>query len=44
MPVPLRVWAALALILSAGACSPAPPQPTGDATVPLGPDAIEGDD
>jgi hypothetical protein len=42
MPAPLRAWAVV-LLLVAAACSPAPPPPAGDATVPMGPDAIEGD-
>ena len=44
MTVALRACAALALLIVAAACAPTPPPPSGDATVPLGPDAIEGDD
>ncbi len=43
MSVALRACAALALLIAA-ACAPTPPPPSGDAAVPLGPDAIEGDD
>ena len=41
MPLPLGALLGLAVLLLA-ACQPAPPPPSGDATMP-GPDGVEGD-
>ncbi len=42
MPLPLGALFGLAVLLLAAACQPAPPPPSGDATMPMA-DGVEGD-